>query len=67
MKIKVKYGDIKNYLGQGLNKFKDDDDVLDCTWKASRPTVIEIDGYYTHFECGDLVDKEDLLKSLSVI
>ena len=66
MKAKVKYGDIKNYLGQGLVKLNNDD-IVECTWKQHRPTVIEIDGYYTHFNCGDLIDKEDFLKSLSVV
>ena len=65
MKVKVKYEDIKKYLGQGLSKFKDDD-ILECAWKPNHPTVIEIEGYYTHFKCGDLADKEDFLKSLSV-
>ena len=35
-------------------------------YQLRRENLIEVEGYYTQFNCGDLVDKVDLLKSLEV-
>jgi hypothetical protein len=42
------------------------DIIYSVSWKKERENLIEVEGYYTQFNCGDLVDRVDLLRSLEV-
>ena len=65
LKFKIFGKDIRPFLQQDL-KILDDDSIYSVSWKKERENLIEVEGYYTQFNCGDLVDKVDLLKSLEV-
>ena len=65
LKFKIKGKDIRPFLQQDL-KILDDDSIYSVSWKKERENLIEVEGYYTQFNCGDLVDRVDLLRSLEV-
>ena len=65
LKFKIKGKDIRPFLQQDLYMIGMDI-IYSVSWKKERENLIEVEGYYTQFNCGDLVDKVDLLKSLEV-
>lgn len=66
MKFKIYGKDIKQFLQQDLKSIENEK-IYSVSWKQEREELIEVEGYYTKFNCGDLIDKVDLLKSLDVI
>ena len=40
--------------------------IYNVIWNKYAPNVIGIDGFYTRFAVGDIMEKEDILKMIEV-
>ena len=67
MKYKIKAKDILPYMETKLmSLIENPDKIYTVTWNKYAPSVICVEGFYTRFAVGDIMEKEDILKMFEV-
>jgi hypothetical protein len=67
LKFKIKGKDILPYMETKLiTLIENPESIYNVIWNKYAPNVIGIEGFYTRFAVGDIMEKEDILKMIEV-